>query len=71
MLELQTLSDDALRRIEAAGTPEALEEVRVEVLGRKGTLAEISKGMGKLPPAERERNRQAAEPPQAGTRERT
>jgi phenylalanyl-tRNA synthetase alpha chain len=53
MLELQTLSDDALRRIEAAGTPEALEEVRVEVLGRKGKLAEISKGMGKLPPPER------------------
>jgi phenylalanyl-tRNA synthetase alpha chain len=53
MLELQTLSDDALRRIEAAETPEALEEVRVEVLGRKGKLAEISKGMGKLPPPER------------------
>jgi phenylalanyl-tRNA synthetase alpha chain len=53
MLELQTLSDDALRRIEAAGTPEALEEVRIEVLGRKGKLAEISKGMGKLSPPER------------------
>jgi phenylalanyl-tRNA synthetase alpha chain len=53
MDELQSLSHDALARIEAADTPEALEEVRVEVLGRKGKLAEISKAMGKLPPAER------------------
>lgn len=53
MDELQSLSHDALRRIEAAATPEALEEVRIEVLGRKGKLAEISKGMGKLSPAER------------------
>jgi len=29
--------------------------VRVEVLGRKGALAEISKGLGKLPPEERAR----------------
>ncbi len=53
MDELQSLSHDALARIEAAATPEALEEVRVEVLGRKGKLAEISKGMGKLSPGER------------------
>jgi phenylalanyl-tRNA synthetase alpha chain len=53
MDELQALSHDALRRIEAAETPEALEEVRIEVLGRKGKLAEISKGMGKFTPAER------------------
>ncbi|MEO8126153.1 MAG: phenylalanine--tRNA ligase subunit alpha [Bryobacteraceae bacterium] len=53
MDELQLLSRDALARIEAAATPEALEEVRIEILGRKGKLAEISKGMVKLPPAER------------------
>lgn len=53
MDELQSLSLDALRRIEAAATPEALEEIRIEILGRKGKLAEISKGMAKLPPAER------------------
>ena len=53
MDELELLSRDALARIEAALTPEALEEVRIEVLGRKGKLAEISKGMGKLSPAER------------------
>ena len=43
--ELQT---STLTRIEAAKTPDELEAVRVDVLGRKGTLAEISKGMGKL-----------------------
>ena len=53
MDELQSLSRDALGRIEAAATPEALEEARIEFLGRKGKLAEISKGMGKLSAAER------------------
>ena len=45
----------ARRRIEAAATPEELEAVRVEVLGRKGALAGISKGMGRLAPEERAR----------------
>jgi phenylalanyl-tRNA synthetase alpha chain len=40
-------------RINAAETVIALEAVRVEVLGRKGALAEISKEMGKLAPDER------------------
>ena len=53
MDQLQSLSDDTLRRIETAETPEALEELRVEILGRKGKLAEISKSMGKLPPDQR------------------
>ena len=55
MLE-QTLSElarSALARIVQAETPEALEAVRVEVLGRKGTLANISKEMGKLSPEQR------------------
>ena len=55
MLE-QTLSElarSALARIVQAETPEALEAVRVEILGRKGTLANISKEMGKLSPEQR------------------
>ena len=55
MLE-QTLSNmtrDAQERIARADTPEALEAVRVEVLGRKGALANISKEMGKLSPEQR------------------
>jgi len=50
---LLQLSRHAHMRVDAANTPEALEEVRVEILGRKGALAQISKEMGKLSPAER------------------
>jgi phenylalanyl-tRNA synthetase alpha chain len=55
MLEqsLQELAQDAQVRIAQAETPEALEAVRVEVLGRKGALANISKDMGKLSPEQR------------------
>ena len=40
-------------RIQAARAPEELEAIRVEVLGRKGALAQISKRMGQLAPQER------------------
>jgi len=50
---MQELLDRALARIHAAKTAEELEAVRVEVLGRKGILAQLSKDMGKLPPEER------------------
>ena len=55
MLEqtLQELSRSAQKRIAQAETPAALEAVRVEVLGRKGSLANISKDMGKLSPEQR------------------
>jgi phenylalanyl-tRNA synthetase alpha chain len=55
MLEA-TLSDlDGLarKRIESASTAGELERVRVDVLGRKGSLAQISKELGKLSPEER------------------
>ncbi|MGB7762469.1 MAG: phenylalanine--tRNA ligase subunit alpha [Bryobacteraceae bacterium] len=42
-----------LERIRAARTLEELEAARVEVLGRKGSLALAGKEMGKLPPASR------------------
>jgi phenylalanyl-tRNA synthetase alpha chain len=50
-----TIQALALERISTANSPEDLERVRVEVLGRKGSLAEISKDMGKLAPEERAR----------------
>jgi phenylalanyl-tRNA synthetase alpha chain len=50
---IQELVSSALARIESASKPEDLEAVRVEVLGRKGTLAGLSKDMGKLSPDER------------------
>ncbi len=53
--QLAELKASALARIAAINTPDQLEAVRVEVAGRKGALAEISKGMVKLPPEEKGR----------------
>jgi phenylalanyl-tRNA synthetase alpha chain len=50
---IDEIVSSALARIQSAATPEDLEPVRVEVLGRKGTLAGLSKDMGKLSPEER------------------
>ena len=52
---IQELESRSLARIASAQSPEDLEAVRVEALGRKGTLAEVGKGMGKLPPEDRGR----------------
>src|ERR1039458_2211893 len=52
---IQELASRPLARIVAARSAEALEAVRVDAVGRKGALAEISKGMGKLSPEERKR----------------
>ena len=52
---IQELASRSLARIVAARSAEALEAVRVDAVGRKGALAEISKGMGKLSPEERKR----------------
>ena len=51
--EIARLQTSALHRIEAAATPEELEAVRVEVLGRKGSLAAFSKEMVRLSPEEK------------------
>ncbi len=53
--QLAEIKASALARIAAITTPDQLEAVRVEVAGRKGALAEIGKGMGKLPADERGR----------------
>ncbi|MBL8239830.1 MAG: phenylalanine--tRNA ligase subunit alpha [Bryobacterales bacterium] len=50
---LEALAVSAKARIEAAATVEELEAVRVEVLGRKGALANISKEMAKMTPEQR------------------
>ncbi len=52
---LTELEADARARIQAAAGPEELEAVRVEVLGRKGALAQFSRQLGKIPPEERAR----------------
>jgi phenylalanyl-tRNA synthetase alpha chain len=50
---LNGIRRNALDRIRSASQLEELEPVRVEVLGRKGSLSQFSREMGKLPPAER------------------
>ena len=50
---LEALAVSAKARIEAAATVEELEAVRVEVLGRKGALANVSKEMAKMTPEQR------------------
>lgn len=50
---IEALASGALARIAAAANLEEMEAVRVEVLGRKGTLADFGKQMGKLSAAER------------------
>jgi phenylalanyl-tRNA synthetase alpha chain len=52
---LNAMLPAALERIRSAANQEDLEAVRVEVLGRKGSLAGLSKDMGKIAPEERAR----------------
>jgi phenylalanyl-tRNA synthetase alpha chain len=51
--QIEQVRADALRRIESAATPEELESVRVDVLGRKGALGAFGKEMAKLPADEK------------------
>jgi phenylalanyl-tRNA synthetase alpha chain len=51
--QIQQLQAAALERIESARSMDALEAVRVDVLGRKGSLGQFSKEFGKLAPQER------------------
>ncbi len=53
--QISELQAGALNRIAAAHSPDEIEAVRVEVLGRKGVLAQVSKDMGKLAAEERAR----------------
>ncbi|MBV9302946.1 MAG: phenylalanine--tRNA ligase subunit alpha [Acidobacteriaceae bacterium] len=51
--QLEELRRATLAAFASAGSVEELEESRVGALGRKGTLAQISKEFGKLPPEDR------------------
>ena len=52
---IQELVSRSLARIAAANSLDELEAVRVDALGRKAGLSQISKEMGKLAPEERKR----------------
>ncbi len=51
--KLHVIGDQALREIEAASDLESLERVRISILGKKGALSEVLKGLGSVAPADR------------------
>ena len=58
--ELQKILADAKAQLKEAETVEACEEIRIKLLGKKGALTEILRGMGKLSPEDRKTLGQAA-----------
>ncbi|MGM0526512.1 MAG: phenylalanine--tRNA ligase subunit alpha [Pseudomonadota bacterium] len=52
-MQLQEIVEQAEAAIAKADSPQALDEVRVEYMGKKGKLTELLKGLGKLDPSER------------------
>ena len=53
MSELETLEQQLLTAIKEAADLKALEEVRIEALGKKGKISALMQGLGKMPPEER------------------
>ncbi len=51
--KLHAIREEALKAIEQASSPEALDQIRIKYLGRKGVVTQILKGLGKLAPEER------------------
>jgi len=51
--QLENIRAQAMTALDAAQTPAALEELRVQFLGKKGELTAVLKMMGKLSPEER------------------
>ena len=49
MEDIEELRRDILRKIDEAGSPEALEAIRVAELGRHGRLTELKRSLGTLP----------------------
>ena len=54
MSELQTIEHDAAARIAAAEDLETLEGLRVEFLGKQGSVSALLKTLGKMSPEERQ-----------------
>ena len=53
MTDLTQLKTDALARIEIASDAEGLEALRVEFLGKQGSISSLMKTLGKMSPDER------------------
>ena len=74
MSEVQSLTETALKDIAEAKDERALDQLRVDYLGKKGQLTGLLKSLGKLPPEERpaagEKINQAKKIGRASCRER-
>ncbi|MBV1916798.1 MAG: phenylalanine--tRNA ligase subunit alpha [Sphingomonadaceae bacterium] len=53
-MDYAAIEQEALSRIEGAGDPEALEGLRVEFLGKQGSISGLLKTLGKMTPEERQ-----------------
>ncbi|MBX7541397.1 phenylalanine--tRNA ligase subunit alpha [Qipengyuania sphaerica] len=54
MTDLATLQSDALARIDGATDADALEALRIEYLGKQGSISALMKTLGKMTPEERQ-----------------
>nr|WP_136249560.1 phenylalanine--tRNA ligase subunit alpha [Ningiella ruwaisensis] len=52
-MQLDAIKSEALAAVDAASTPQELDEVRVAYMGKKGKITELMKGLGALSPEER------------------
>ncbi|HMJ32461.1 MAG TPA: phenylalanine--tRNA ligase subunit alpha [Baekduia sp.] len=50
---IEEIHDEGLAAVQAAGSTEELEELRVRLLGRKAELPNLLRGVGELPPEQR------------------
>ena len=53
-MTIETMGSEALQRIAAAGDAAALESLRVEFLGKQGSISALLKTLGKMSPEERQ-----------------
>ncbi len=51
--KLNTIGGQAFKDIDAASSLDALEQIRISILGKKGALSEVLKGLGSVLPSER------------------
>ena len=51
--ELNAIQEQVAQKLATADSMEALEQLRVQVLGKKGSLTSIMRMMGKIPAEER------------------
>jgi phenylalanyl-tRNA synthetase alpha chain len=54
MTDIATLQSQIMAAIEAAETPEALEAVRIDALGKQGSVSALLKTLGQMSPEERQ-----------------